>query len=158
MSPGIKHHKLKGNTTEKNSPSGNDRVTCIYIYIYIWNSINIILFVLVKTELVCPVRSSTQHYWELWVHGLLFLLQHWENLVTNGPEEPWKRRCHAVTVIYSPLMGDQQTLLVMTGGYAYSEILKDCWLLSVGDSGLWREVSVVTGKWHTHSTCGHHHL
>ena len=74
------------------------------------------------------------------MYGLLPLLQHWEKLVPHGPEKPWgtPRYGHAVSVIHSPLKGDQQTLLLVTGGNWH-----DVWLLSIGDGASWREVSVM---------------
>ena len=92
------------------------------------------------------------------MYGLLFVLQHWEKVVTNGPENPSGRYGHAVTIIPSPLMGDQLTLLLVAGGCAYFETLNHSWLLSVGDGALWREVSVVNRNFYAHSTCDHHHL
>ena len=78
------------------------------------------------------------------MYGLLSLLQHWEKLVPHGPEKPRGRHGPAVSIIHSPLKGDQQTLLLVTGGYHGSfETLSDAWLLSIGDGASWREVSVM---------------
>ena len=78
------------------------------------------------------------------MYGLLSLLQHWEKLVPHGPEKPTVRQVHAVSIIHSPLKGDQQTLLLVTGGKDESRYtLSDAWLLSTGDGASWRKVSVM---------------
>ena len=78
------------------------------------------------------------------MYGMLSLMQHWEKLVPHGPEKPRGRWGHAVSIIHSPLKGDQQTLLLVTGGIdaSYNNI-SDAWLLSIGDGASWREVSVM---------------
>ena len=78
------------------------------------------------------------------MYGLLSLLQYWEKLVPHGPEKPRGRYRHAVSIIHSPLKGDQQTLLLVTGGVDSSwHTINDAWLLSIGDCASWREVSVM---------------
>ena len=47
-----------------------------------------------------------------------------------------------MSIIRSPSKGDQQTLLLVTGGVDESkQALSDAWLLSIGDGASWREVS-----------------
>ena len=87
------------------------------------------------------------------MYGLLSLLQHWEKLVPHGPEKPKGRMGHAVSIIHSPLKGDQQTLLLMTGG-SWS----GSWLLSIGDGASWREVSDKKEEQCTHYTDSDHGL
>ena len=50
-----------------------------------------------------------------------------------------------MSIIHSPLKGDQQTLLLMNGGEErYPETLSDVWLLRIGAGASWAEVSVMT--------------
>ena len=78
------------------------------------------------------------------MYGLLSLLQHWDKLVPHGPEKPRGRYGHAVSIIHSTLKGDQQTLLLVTGGEDEPcDTFSDAWLLSIGDGASWREVSVM---------------
>ena len=72
----------------------------------------------------------------------VLLLQLWEKLVPHGPEKPRGRCGHAVSILHSPLKGDQQTLLLVTGGFS----TYDAWLLSIGHGASWREVSVTKGQ------------
>ena len=88
----------------------------------------------------------------LQTYGLLFLLQHWEKLVSHGPEKPKGRQGHAVSIVYSPLKGDQQTMLLVTGGSDRSFTISDAWLLCIGDRTSWREVSVMREQKCTHYT------
>ena len=62
-------------------------------------------------------------------------------MVANGPKKPEGWYGHAVSIIHSPLKGDYQTLLLVTGRF----LRDDAWLLSVGGGTSWREVSIMNG-------------
>ena len=66
--------------------------------------------------------------------------QHWTKLNTTGGPRPPARDSHAACCIAGPLTGQEQSLLLVGGGFIGLSSLKDIWLLDI-DRGVWSEVS-----------------
>ena len=75
------------------------------------------------------------------MHGLLFIMQHWQTLAPHGPDRLRETRTHSATYFRQPQLGIQGNLLFVVGGVPNA----DYWICDINNVE-WKRVSAVC-KW-----------